>query len=151
MDRQPISLKFKLAIGFIGLVCIAAGLYVQFEYGLIQRIISLINENTPPELFIILFVCLPLAGVPISFFILLLGIKFGLGYGLLLLEVILPVHMLFAYFLAHAVRKPIVNYLVNRKNYQIPEVPEEKALMFSFLFLTPVSYTHLTLPTILLV
>jgi uncharacterized membrane protein YdjX (TVP38/TMEM64 family) len=136
MDHQPISLKLKLALGFAAFVCITAGLYIQFEYGLIQRIISLIDENTPPELFIILFIFLPLAGVPISFFVLLLGIKFGLGYGLLLLEIILPVHMLFAYFLAHTVRKPIVNYLVNRKHYQIPQAPEDKALMYSFLFLT---------------
>lgn len=136
MDQQTLSLKFKLAVGFAAFVCIAAGLYILVEYDLISYITLLINENTSPELFIILFIFLPLAGVPISIFLLLLGIKFGFGYGLLLLEIIMPLHMLLAFLLAHTARKPIVNYLVNRKHYQIPEAPEDKALMYSFLFLT---------------
>jgi len=132
-----VSLKweFKVAIGLALIAVISAAAYLLIKYDLFHQITALINENTPPELFIPLMIVLPLAGVPISFFLLLLGIKFGLLKGLLLLEIMLPIHMLIAYFLAIAVRKPIENFLVHRKNYQIPEVPEHRAFIFSFLFL----------------
>lgn len=100
------------------------------------QLTELISENTPANVFIPMMVVLPLVGVPLSFFLLVLGIKFGVGPGLLLLEIILPVHILAAYFLAKGVRTPIEKYLVRRKNIQIPEVPAEKALIFSFLVVT---------------
>ena len=128
--------KFKIWIALAAVALIAAAVWVLIKYDLFHQVTALINENTPAELFIPLMIVLPLVGVPISFFLLLLGIKFGLLNGLLLLEASLPLHMLIAYFLAIAVRKPIENYLVHRKNYQIPEVPEHRAFIFSFLFLT---------------
>lgn len=95
-----------------------------------------ISENTPARVFLPLMLALPLVGVPLSFFLLVLGIKFGLGFGLLILEIMLPAHMLIAYFLAKGIRAPIETYLIRRKNIQIPEIPETKALMFSFLVTT---------------
>jgi len=68
--------------------------------------------------------------------LLLIGIKFGAVNGLFLLEVIMPAHILIAYLLAIGVRHPIERYLVNLKNYQIPEIPEDKAFLFSFFTLT---------------
>jgi uncharacterized membrane protein YdjX (TVP38/TMEM64 family) len=103
---------------------------------IIAQITELISENTPAEVFIPLMVVLPLAGMPLTVFLLVLGIKFGVGPGLLLLEIILPVHILIAYFLAIGVRAPIEKYLIRRKNFQIPEVPAHKALIFSFLVVT---------------
>jgi len=100
------------------------------------QLTELISENTPAKVFIPLMVALPLAGVPLTVFLLVLGIKFGVVPGLLLLEIILPVHILIAYFLAIGVRAPIEKYLIRRKNFQIPEVPAHKALIFSFLVVT---------------
>ena len=138
MQTQLKSLqwKYKAIIGLAIVVFTAVAVYFVITSGLFHWITSKINEDTPPGLFIGMMILLPLAGVPLSFFLLLLGMKFGVVNGLLLLEAILPIHMIAAYLLTHAVRKPIVAFLVNRKNYQIPVVPEHKALMFSFFFLT---------------
>ena len=103
---------------------------------IIAKLTELISENTPPKVFIPMMVVLPLAGVPLTLFLLVLGIKFGVVPGLLLLETILPVHILIAYFLAVGIRSPIEKYLIRRKNFQIPEVPAHKALIFSFLVVT---------------
>ena len=119
-----------------GLALIAVAVWALLEFGLLQQVLSVINEKTPPELFVLLMAFLPLAGVPISLFLFFLGVKFGLVKGLLLLAVLMPFHLLAAYGLVITVRRPLVNYLVNRKNYQIPVVPEDKAFIFSFLFLT---------------
>lgn len=131
--------KYKLIIGLALITLVAAAVYILIVFDLFHQVTALINENTPPELFVGLMLLLPLAGVPLTLFLLLLGAKFGVVTGLLILEVMLPLHMIAAYVLAHAVRKPLVSYLVNRKNYQLPVVPEHHALMFSF-FLSPFRY-----------
>ncbi|MBC2714043.1 MAG: hypothetical protein HF978_01930 [Desulfobacteraceae bacterium] len=128
--------KYKILIVLAALSVIAAAVYILIKYDLFHQVTALINEKTPAELFIPMMVFLPLVGVPLTFFLLLLGIKFGVLSGLFLLEVIIPVQILIAYFLAIGVRNPIESYLVKRKNYQIPEVPEDKAFIFSFFTLT---------------
>jgi uncharacterized membrane protein YdjX (TVP38/TMEM64 family) len=138
MQTQSAALpgKVKLIIGLALITLMAAAVYILIAFDLFHQVTALINENTPPELFVGLMLALPLAGVPLTLFLLFLGAKFGVLTGLLILEVILPIHMTAAFVLAHAVRKPLVAYLVNRKNYQIPVVPEHHALMFSFFFIT---------------
>ena len=131
----PLLRKYRIIIGLAIVALAAAAVYILIACDLFHQVTALVNENTPPELFVGMMVLLPLAGVPLSLFLLFLGAKFGAVMGLLLLEAILPIHMLASYVLAHAVRKPLVYYLVNRRNYQIPVVPERKALMFSFFFL----------------
>ena len=128
--------KYMVLAAIAGLALIAVAVWALLEFGLLQQVLSVINEKTPPELFVLLMAFLPLAGVPISLFLFFLGVKFGLVKGLLLLAVLMPFHLLAAYGLVITVRRPLVNYLVNRKNYQIPVVPEDKAFIFSFLFLT---------------
>jgi len=121
------------------LVSVLAMLVLAFYWlvrlNLIQQITALINKNTPTTLFILLMLLLPLVGAPLSLFIFVLGVKFGVGYGILLLVLIMPFHILVAYGIARNLRQPIRNYLMNRRNFRIPEIPEEKMAWFSFLFL----------------
>jgi len=138
MDLKKIILKnrYKIAIGLAVLSLIAVAVYILVKYDLFHQVTALINENTPAKLFIPMMIFLPVAGVPLTFFLLLIGLKFGTLNGLLLLEAIIPAHMLIAYLLATGVRHPIEHFLVTRKNYQIPEVPEDKEFLFSFFTLT---------------
>lgn len=127
--------KYKILLSAAALAVIALAAWILIEFDLYRQVTTLINENTPAKFFIPMFILLPLAGAPLSLFLFLIGIKFGFFKGLLLLLGIMPLQILIAYFLAVTVRKPLVNFLVNRKNYRIPEVPEDKAFFFSFLFL----------------
>ncbi len=137
MNSNGIVLKHRCKIGLVlaALSVMAVVAYLLIKYDLFHMVVALINENTPAELFIPMLVFLPLVGVPLTFFLLLLGLKFGVLNGLFLLEAIIPIQILIAYLLAIGVRKPIENFLVNRKNYQIPQIPEHKAFIFSFLLL----------------
>jgi uncharacterized membrane protein YdjX (TVP38/TMEM64 family) len=128
--------KYIILAAAAGLVLMAAAAWALIEFDLLRQILSVINEKTPPALFILLMAFLPLAGAPLSLFLFFLGVKFGVVKGLLLVAVLMPFHLLAAYLLVLTVRRPLVNYLVSRKNYQIPEVPKDKAFIFSFLFLT---------------
>ncbi len=138
MDSNEIVLKggYKIAIALAALLVVVSAAYLLIKFDLFHQVTALINENTPEKLFIPMMVFLPLVGVPLTFFLLLLGMKYGTLSGLFLLEAIIPVHILIAYLLATCVRNPIESYLVKRKNYQIPEVPEDKAFLFSFFTLT---------------
>jgi len=128
----------KLLVGMIAaavIVCLVLAFYLMIRFNLIPRATAMIDKNTPAHMFLFLMLVLPLVGVPLSVFIFVLGIKFGIGYGILILEIIMPLHILISFIIARTVRQPIKNFLVNRKDYHIPDIPEEKVALFSFLFL----------------
>lgn len=129
------KLRLKILIGLAVTVGSAAVVYYLIKYNMYDHVTKLINENTPTGLFVALMVFLPLVGVFLGIFLFLLGIKFGLLYGLLLLEAVIPVHLLIAYGLAVTLRKPLENFLVNRRKYSIPTIPHDKIFLFSSLFL----------------
>jgi uncharacterized membrane protein YdjX (TVP38/TMEM64 family) len=135
MVEKTNTLRLRLLIGVALLIGLAGIIYLQMEYDLYHKAIALIQNDIPMNLFIILMIFLPLIGFPLSAFILPLGVKFGLVKGMLLLEIILPLHFIFAYALAVYLRRAIENYLVNQKKYQIPTIPDDKKLLYSILFL----------------
>jgi uncharacterized membrane protein YdjX (TVP38/TMEM64 family) len=106
--------------------------YVLTHRDQIAQIISLVNENTPAPLFIALMVILPIFGVPISLFLLVLGIKFGLTAGLLLMFLVMPIHMTISFALTKVAGELIQNMLFRGK-YIIPQVPADRRVRFSFL------------------
>lgn len=130
--------RHKWLVVLVLILGVAAGvllLYTLMRLQLVEQAIALIHKNTPTPLFLLLMAVLPMIGVPISIFIFVLGVKFGIGYGILLLALIMPLHILGSYAIALGIRQPIRNFLVRRRNYQIPEIPEDKVAWFSFLFL----------------
>lgn len=135
---ESAGMQNKLLVGIIAAAvvgCLVLAFYLMIRFNLIQQATEIIDKSTPAPLFLLLMLVLPLFGVPLSVFIFVLGVKFGIGYGILLLEIIMPFHILASYLIARTVRQPIKNFLVNRKNYHIPEIPENKVAVFSFLFL----------------
>ena len=131
-------LQNKIAAGILisaAVGCAVLAFYLMMRFNLIQQATALINKNTPTHVFLLLMLVLPLVGVPLSIFIFVLGIKFGIGYGILILEIIMPLHILASYLIARTVRQPIKNFLVKRLSYHIPEIPENKVALFSFLLL----------------
>ncbi len=126
-----------LAAGIVlaALLCVGLAGYALLRGDLIAQGTQMIDKNTPVPLFLLLMVVLPLVGMPMSVFIFVLGVKFGAVYGILILAGIMPVHMLVSFFVARLVRQPLLAFLVDRRNYRIPEVPAGKMFLFSFLFL----------------
>ena len=65
--------KYMVLAAIAGLALIAVAVWALLEFGLLQQVLSVINEKTPPELFVLLMAFLPLAGVPISLFLFFWG------------------------------------------------------------------------------
>ncbi len=78
---------------------------------------------------------LPMVGVPMSLFLFLLGLKFGMTHGLVILGIIMPLQILVAYGAARIFRTAVEAYLVVKKGYYIPRIPSDRALVFSIFFL----------------
>lgn len=130
-----VNSHLKIWAALILVAVCGAGLYLLFYFDLYHQITALVNERTPTGPFIALMLVLPMAGVPMSIFLFLLGIKFGIGYGLLILEIIMPLQMLIAYGVTRFFRAPVEKYLVVKKGYQIPRIPPDRVLVLSAFFL----------------
>jgi uncharacterized membrane protein YdjX (TVP38/TMEM64 family) len=94
-----------------------------------------INEQTHPAVFIFLFILLPIVGFPIILFLILLGIKFGIETGMLIMLLCLPIHLVFSFLLANNLLKPFIKSFAKKKGYRFPQIPESRLIFFSIVFM----------------
>ncbi len=121
--------RYLVTFALFGAFC-----YFVWKYETIQTLIGMINENTPPALFLVLLAILPLVGFPISLFIVLAAIKFAPLNGLLLMGGAVIFHMGVSYLLAHSVMRPLLEKLLDRWEYSLPTIPNRKAALFTLFF-----------------
>lgn len=114
---------------------LAVGAYLFSENGYLEKILTFINTDLSPLLFVVLMILLPILGFPISVFLVIAGIKFGIVGAILIWLVVLPVHTLLGYTAARYIRPQLKKLLSNILGYEIPSIPEQHEAMFSFLFL----------------
>ena len=74
-------------------------------------------------------------GFPISVFLIIAGIKFGILYAVLLWLFILPIHALSGYAAASYLRPSLKRLLNNTLGYKVPAIPAQHEAIYSFLFL----------------
>ncbi|WP_157493359.1 TVP38/TMEM64 family protein [Desulfonatronovibrio magnus] len=129
--RQKI---LSIALLLVSAVIIALLAYLSIEHNYFQKIISFIDKDMPPVLFVVSMIILPVTGFPVTVFLIMGGIKFGIINGLLLWFLTLPIHALIGFYLARLLRKPL-RMLSEMMGYSVPQLPEKKTAWFSFLFL----------------
>ena len=130
-------LKYTLVITGACLLAtlVTAALYFGVEHGYIDRIIAAINTDLSPVLFISLMIFLPVLGFPISVFLVVGGIKFGIVLATALWLVVLPLHTIIGYLAVKFLRPWLQKLLNNTFGYDIPTIPQHRQALFSFLFL----------------
>jgi uncharacterized membrane protein YdjX (TVP38/TMEM64 family) len=94
-----------------------------------------VNPQTHAGLFLLMFVLLPLVGFPISAFLVLIGVKFGAGYGVLITLAVMPLHLLVSFLVANSFLRSLLQRCLETMNYRLPQLPRERALWFSFVFM----------------
>jgi uncharacterized membrane protein YdjX (TVP38/TMEM64 family) len=125
-------LLFSL-IGIGLLLIIAAGAFADIEMlKSALTIITQVSRTASTPVFIGLAIILPLCGIPFAMFIFMAGIKFGAIGGLAVIAVIMPLHLLIAFELVKFIR-PLIASVLARYHYQIPPVPANQQVSFSFL------------------
>lgn len=94
-----------------------------------------VGQKTPPELFVLLYLLLPLIGFPISPFLVLIGVKFGTLWGVSLMLGGMMVHLLVAFLAANSLLRTAIQGVLRKKAYRLPEIPRKRVVWFSFVFM----------------
>ncbi len=98
-------------------------------------IAAVVGEGTPPLLFLLLYFLLPLIGFPISVFLVLIGVKFGSLWGVVVLFSGIAAHLGVIFLVTNSVlRAPIQRKLVDL-GYRLPQIPQQRPLWFSCIFM----------------
>ena len=80
-----------------------------------------LEHRVNPLLFITLMLILPIFGIPLTPFLVLAGVKFGLVAGLLLSAAVMLGHMVVVYYLVHSFLRKWVIGLLHRLHIAVPE------------------------------
>ena len=134
MDKKNKKILLFASVAVAALL-VAVGIYLAIQYEYLQDAVSFVDQSMSSPLFITLMVVLPVVGFPISVFLIVGGIKFGILWAILLWLAVLPVHAVIGYYVARWARGPLERFLSDRMGYHIPQIPENNTAMFSFLFL----------------
>jgi uncharacterized membrane protein YdjX (TVP38/TMEM64 family) len=123
--------KRWLLILFLLLGVLLTGIYYDRITLFLQHVVS---ENTHPFLFVFFFILLPVAGFPVSLFLILIGAKFGYYKGALLMFGCMSLHLLATYLVANSLIRPFLDDITSYR-YRIPKIPDEHAVRFSIVFM----------------
>lgn len=142
------SFFFLFFSALTGLFAASAIVYVYTSPGvevidLIRHFSALMKTPSTPAFFIAAMILLPPIGFPISFFLALAGLHFGVMGGMALTFFVLPVHMTICYVVTRTfLLKPLTRFL-DRRGYKIPLLQTRRPglAMFGFLLMPGPPYT----------
>ena len=137
-DQRKKLLGIALLILCVTMIC-----WFTLREGMTTYVTHVINEQTHPVVFILLFILLPIVGFPIILFLILLGIKFGIETGLLIMFLCMPIHLGLSFLLGNNFFKPSIESFLSKKGHRLPQLPENRFLWFGFVFMAVpgLSYT----------
>lgn len=113
----------------VALICFSMG------DGLSGCLAFFVNKETQPAFFIILMLVLPVIGFPISVFLVLAGVKFGVATGLLISAVAIALHLIISFFAANSMLRPYLEEFFRKHDYQLPKAPKKRTLIGVILFI----------------
>lgn len=117
------------------IILLASLLYIINYYEAPAMLKQYLESCIHPAIFISLMLILPLMGVPISIFLILVGIKFGAIEGILLSAVAMLWHMAVTYFLVHSFLRKRLTALLQPYNVSIPKLKNGKNRWPAFIFM----------------
>lgn len=123
--RFALVVTIGLAFGY--------GAYAFSEEWSREEIVSL-GRRMPAWLLLVSFVVLPLFGLPISLFLLLVGLRFGFGWGLALTTAAIYFHNFAAYRIAHGLFRDRVRRWLVRHQFGLPAIKVKHQGWFTALF-----------------
>lgn len=129
------NLKMNLGLALLAVAVLAVVVGVWWWEEAAAFIDYAVSPETHAGIFLIMFAVLPLLGFPISAFLVLLGVKFGGWYGSLIMAAGMPVHLIVSFLVANSFMRSLLQGCLESMNYRLPQIPRERALWFSFVFM----------------
>lgn len=118
------------------LLLVGAGAYLlrQHGSGLDREAILAYGMSLSPALVIAAFFLLPLVGFPVSVLLVLLGLRFGIGWGMFIVAVGMLFHHLVVYGVARSWLRERMKRRLAAFGHRIPPIQERHRLWFTALF-----------------
>lgn len=127
------GLWWKLASLTILLV-VAGGIYWNYRDILTRETITEFGKGIPVGWFLLAFLVLPLVGFPMSLLLLVAGVRFGFGGGMLVAGVGILIHHWIAYRIANGWMREKISKVLARWDYEVPEVKSSHQRWFTIGF-----------------
>lgn len=93
------------------------------------------QSQAHPALILLPYAVLPIAGFPIIPFLVLLGLRFGSAWGIVIMLAFIPIHLMVSFWFTRMVAGPWIRKLAQKAGKSIPELPENQQLGYGFLFM----------------
>lgn len=109
---------------------------------LLPKVESTLRQSTPLPVFLLLFALLPLVGFPISVLCVMAGARLGLGWGLAVLVLLMPLHLAGTLAISRLLRTTL-SRMLDKRGISLPQLPDKGRISWMTLFsLIPgLSYT----------
>ncbi|NLT71111.1 MAG: hypothetical protein GXX91_10515 [Verrucomicrobiaceae bacterium] len=123
--------------GLVVIVLLAVGIWylVRHHEGEIDReAILAYGMSLPPLLLVAAFFVLPLAGFPVSVLLVVIGLRFGIVWGMVIVAVGMFFHLLVVHGIARSGMREKMLRRIAAFGYEIPAIKESHRLWFTTLF-----------------
>lgn len=127
--RKVTMLWLSLLVGF------AVLLYLYLSYNPAHLLSRYLQSDANAYIFAFLMAILPLAGVPISIFLVLVGMLFGMPAGFALTGVLMLFHLVMTYYLVHSFVRPLLIRVLGEFHLAIPRLPRQRRKRIGFVFM----------------
>ena len=81
------------------------------------------------------YAVLPAVGFPVTPFLVLLGLRFGTVWGVVIMLAVTPLHLAVSFWFTRAVASRWIQNLAEKIGVSIPRMPENRHLGYGFLFM----------------
>ena len=125
--------RAKTAIFLVSLAVLGWWVYLHQDE-LTREAVTEFGKQLPAVWFVALFLILPLAGFPVSIFLVLAGIRFGFVWGMVVSSVAMFFHNFAAYRLTHGLFRCRLRGFLERAGYGIPPIDVRHRVRFTALF-----------------
>jgi uncharacterized membrane protein YdjX (TVP38/TMEM64 family) len=126
---------WKIIAGLLVATAIGWLIYLNRESFTKESIIAF-GQGLPAGVLIAAFLVLPLLGFPLSVFLVLAGLRFGLGWGMVVTTACIFFHHYIGYWIAHGYLKTKILRYAKQKGHTVPKVGEDSPVWFTVLFVS---------------
>ncbi len=117
------------------LFAVLAVAYFEYRPELAALWAAIKSEDSHPAVLLVSFLVLPIVGFPVAPLLVLLGLRFGIVVGVVFMFGIIPAHLAISYWVSRSFLRERIAALAEKKDYKIPELPENKRLAFGIAFM----------------
>lgn len=132
---KPLLVR-KITMLWLSLIVAAAILlYLFLSYNPTHLLFQYLKGDANAYVFVILMAVLPLAGMPISIFLILVGMLFGMTGGFVLTGALMLFHLVTTYYLVHSFVRPRLIRILDRLQLAVPKLPRRRRKRIGFVFM----------------